>query len=131
VAAAAARAPAPSAGAPRDDVVLTVAFSGGSVATIVYHAMGDPSLPKERVEVVRGDRAATIDDFRTVTLSRGGKTVRTKAAQDKGHRAEAAAFVKAVRAGGPPPIPYADLLAVTRATFAAVAAVGSGRFEDA
>jgi polar amino acid transport system substrate-binding protein len=83
------------------------------------------------VEVVRGDRSAVIDDFKTVVLSRGGKAVRTKGPQDKGHRAEALAFVDAVRKGGPPPIPYADLIAVTRATFAAVLAVGSGRFEDA
>ncbi len=128
VAAAAARG-ADDAG-PRDDVVLSIAFSGGSVATIAYHAMGDPSLPKERIEVVRGDRCATIDDFRSVTLSRGGTTSRSKTPADKGHRAEAEAFVAAVRSGRPP-VAYEDLLAVTRATFAARVALGSGRFEDA
>lgn len=128
IAAAAARGADDSAG--RDDVVLTVQFSGGSVATIAYHAMGDPALPKERVEIVRGDRAAAIDDFRAVTLSRGGKTSRTKTPPDKGHAAEASAFVTAVKAGGPPPIPYEDLLAVTRATLRARTALGSGRFED-
>ena len=84
-------------------VVVTLAFSGGSVATIAYHAMGDPSLPKERIEVARGDRSVVLDDFRALTLSRGGDATRAKATQDKGHRAEARAFVKALRAGGPPP----------------------------
>jgi hypothetical protein len=36
--------------------------------------------------------------------------------QDKGQKALAAAFVKAVETGGPPPIPFDELFEVTRVT---------------
>ena len=116
-------------GTAEDDVSLVLSMSSGSLVTIVYHAIGDPSTPKERIEIARGDRLVTIEDFRAVVVSRDGKTVRTKLAAEKGHAAEARAFAAAVRAGGPPPIPYDDLVAVTRATFAARRALESGRFE--
>jgi predicted dehydrogenase len=36
---------------------------------------------------------------------------------DKGHRAEIAAFVDALRKGGPAPIPFESLVRTMRATF--------------
>jgi predicted dehydrogenase len=114
-----------------DDAALVVAMAGGSVAAIVYQAVGDASTGKERVEASRGGRTAVIDDFRALTLHRDGEASRRRVASEKGHQAEADAFVAAIRAGGPPPIPYDDLLAVTRATFAARRSLASGRFEDA
>ncbi len=39
--------------------------------------------------------------------------------QDKGHAAGMAAFVAAVRAGGPPPIPLAEILEVTEVSLRA------------
>lgn len=118
-----------AAGGAEDDVSVTLSMSGGSLATIVYHATGDPASPKERVEAVRGDRLLVIEDFRGILESREGKATRTRLAVDKGHAAGARAFADAVRAGGPPPIPYEDLVAVTRATFAARRSLESGRFE--
>jgi hypothetical protein len=46
--------------------------------------------------------------------------------QDKGHRAGWEAFLTAVRDLKAPPIPYNELIAVTRASFAAVEALRSG-----
>ena len=123
------RVAAAAAGRP-DDVAIVIAFSGGSIATITYHAAGDPSIGKERVEVARGDRGLAMTDFRNLVLSKDGRSEKKKFPADKGHAEEARRFVAAVKSGGPPPIPYEDLLAVTRATFAAVAAIASGRFED-
>jgi len=37
--------------------------------------------------------------------------------QDKGHKAEIATFVQAVRQGGPAPIPVEELVEVTRVSF--------------
>jgi polar amino acid transport system substrate-binding protein len=113
-----------------DDSALVVAMSGGSVAAIVYQAVGDPSLGKERVEASRGGRTVVLEDFRALTVHKDGGESTRRVAAEKGHAAEAKAFVAAVK-GGPPPIPYDDLLAVTRATFAARRALASGRFEDA
>jgi predicted dehydrogenase len=47
--------------------------------------------------------------------------------QDKGHRAEIAAFVERVASGGPPLIPFAQLVNATRASFAAVESARTGR----
>ena len=105
-----------------DNVVLTFTFPDGSVGTLTYLANGDKALPKERVEVFSGGRVAILDDFRSLELVRGGrrKLMRSRLRQDKGHQAEWLAFARAIKAGGPPPIPYAHLLGVTRMTFAAV-----------
>ena len=51
-----------------------------------------------------------------------------KGAQDKGWKDEWVAFTKAIREGGQPPIPYEQLVGVTKATFAAVVSMhGSGK----
>ncbi|MCC7137740.1 MAG: bi-domain-containing oxidoreductase [Planctomycetes bacterium] len=127
VAAVAARGPVGTA--PLDDVVVTIEGAGGSIATIAYHAAGDPTADKERIEVARGDRSATIEDFRAVVLRRGGRGRRVRLAPDKGHAALARAFVAAVDAGGPPPVPVEETVASMRATLAARRALASGRFE--
>jgi polar amino acid transport system substrate-binding protein len=110
-----------------DTVAVTLRFAGGSVATIAYFATGDKSFAKERVEVFGGGTLAVLDDFREVEISRGGKRKKTrKMSQDKGFDEEVAAFVAAAR-GGALPIPLADLVATTRATFAIEASLRTGQ----
>ena len=46
--------------------------------------------------------------------------------RDKGQNAELAAFVKAVRTGGPMPVPLESLAATTTATLAVRTALASG-----
>jgi hypothetical protein len=68
-----------------------------------------------------------IDDFRTVTTCRGGRTLRTKLrGQDKGHRAEIAAFADALTGGCQAPIPWIELRAVTLASILAVRSLREG-----
>ena len=50
--------------------------------------------------------------------------------QDKGHRAAWEAFLAAVRSSQPAPIPYPELIGVTRASFAAVEALRSGNAQS-
>ena len=78
------------------------------------------------MEAFGGGRVAVLDDFRSLTLVSGGKVKRTRSRQDKGHRAIWQAFTAAIRMGGPAPIPYRELLAVTQATFAAVDSLRTG-----
>jgi predicted dehydrogenase len=108
-----------------DNVVLTFSFPDGSLGTVSYLANGDKAFPKERVEVFVGGRVAVLDDYRCLELVEKGKhkTIRSRLRQDKGHRAEWDAFTKAVTTGGPPPIPYPQLVGASRATFAAVEAL--------
>jgi predicted dehydrogenase len=111
-----------------DNVVLTFEFPDGSIGTVTYLANGDRSLPKERVEVFSGGRVAILEDYRKLTLIRDGrrKVRRAWLRQDKGHQAEWRAFVWAILDGGEPPIPYADIIGVTRATLMALEALRKG-----
>jgi predicted dehydrogenase len=105
-----------------DNVILSLAYPDGSLGVISYLANGDRSIGKERLEVFSNGRVAMLDDFRSLELARGGKrqVLRSRLQQDKGHRAAWQAFLAAIKAGGPPPIPYEELVGVTRATLAAM-----------
>jgi predicted dehydrogenase/threonine dehydrogenase-like Zn-dependent dehydrogenase len=110
-----------------DNVAMTFNFPDGSIGSIFYLANGDKSFPKERIEIFSGGIAAVLDDFRSLEVVSHGKRqfVRSSLRQDKGHRAEWEAFSQAIIAGGPPPIPYDQLIGVTAATFAAVTSIRS------
>lgn len=105
-----------------DNLSLTFTFADGSIGVIDYLANGDKSFPKERAEVFCGGRVAVLDDYRALELVHNGQrqTLKSTFRQDKGHFNEMQAFVRAIREGGEPPIPYEQLVGVTRATFAAV-----------
>jgi len=103
-----------------DNVSMTFAFEDGSVGVVDYLANGDKSFPKERVEVFCGGKIAVLDDFRALELIENGNRKTIKGAQDKGWKYEWIAFTKSIREGGEPPIPYEQLIGVTKASFAAV-----------
>lgn len=111
-----------------DNVLLAFEFPDGSIGTIAYLASGDQALPKERLEVIGGGRVAVLDDFRRLeTFTQGRRRVkRSWLRQDKGHRAIWQTFANAITTGGPPPIPYDQLFAVSMASFAAVESLRSG-----
>ena len=103
-----------------DNVVVTLAFANGSLGTITYVGNGDRSFSKERVELFGGGAVAVLDDFRRLEMVRHGRkqVVKFRLRQDKGHRGELAAFVAAVRGGGPWPIAWREMVAVSLTTFA-------------
>lgn len=113
-----------------DDVAAHLRFADGSLASIVYTALGDTSLPKERIEVFCGGRAAVLDDFQTLTLAAEGRKKSSTAAQDKGHKQQVQAFVAAVLSGGPAPIDEAELIETSAATIAVVESLRSGQRID-
>jgi predicted dehydrogenase/threonine dehydrogenase-like Zn-dependent dehydrogenase len=120
-------APGGGVGAGDDHTVVVARLDNGSVASIAYFAGGDKGFGKERVEVFGGGRVAVIDDFKTVALSEGGRTKTQRiAGRDKGHHAELEAFLAAMRAGGPPPIPSAQLLNVSTATLSVMESLRIG-----
>ena len=101
-----------------DAVSVALRFADGSVGTIVYSSLGDPSLPKEYLEAFAAGRAVTLDDFNSLTIHAGGKAKTVKAAQDKGQTALVAAFLAAARGEAEAPIPLDEIEAVSRATLA-------------
>jgi predicted dehydrogenase/threonine dehydrogenase-like Zn-dependent dehydrogenase len=109
-----------------DNVSMTFTFSDGSIGIVDYLANGDKSFPKERVEVFCGGKVAVLDDFVSLQMTEDGKKKEIKVAQDKGWINEWKAFTKSIREGGQPPIPYEQLIGVTKSTFAAVESVKMG-----
>jgi len=104
-----------------DNVMISVRFGNGSEAIISYLANGDRSFSKERIEVFGGGSSALLDDFRRMELVRNGRAqkVRSRLRQDKGHRAEWAAFVDNIRLGKYAPISFEDIVCSTLATLRA------------
>ncbi|MEX1026839.1 MAG: bi-domain-containing oxidoreductase [Candidatus Paceibacterota bacterium] len=97
-----------------DCVTLQLTFADGSIATVHYLANGSKDFPKERVEVFAGGKVMVCDNFRVSRELGGRRKVKTRK-QDKGHEAELAAFVKAIREGGEWPIERDELIEVSRA----------------
>ncbi len=104
-----------------DNVLISVRFGNRSEGIISYLASGDRSFSKERIEVFGGRSTAVLDDFRRLELVRNGRTqrVRSRLRQDKGHRAEWAAFADSVRLGKDAPIAFEDIVCSTLATLRA------------
>lgn len=101
-----------------DAVSVLIRFADGSTGTIVYSSLGDPSLPKEYVEIFAEGRVVQLDDFVKLTVTQGGKSTVSKGAQDKGQAAMVAAFISATRGKGEPPISLEALIASSAATLA-------------
>ena len=105
-----------------DNLQATLTFDDGSVGTVTYTTLGDPTYPKETVEVFCDGAVARITDFRDLELRRDGKVSRERRwlAQDKGFAGELLAFVK----GDLPD--FAGSVATTLATFRAWESIEAG-----
>ena len=106
-----------------DTVSISLGFENGSTASIAYYSNGDKSLAKERIEVFCGGTVAVIDDFKSLNVfgsKPGKKKLKTN---DKGHRAEVVAFLRAVETGHPSPIPFDEIQNSTKATLSILEAI--------
>lgn len=110
-----------------DNVSMTFTFPDGSLGVVDYLANGDKSMPKERLEVFCEGMVAVLDDYVSLTTMKDGKKKVEGMAQDKGWQAEMAAFAEAIKSGGEAPIPYEQLIGVTKSTFAAVESIRSNQ----
>jgi len=115
---------------PEDSVSVNLQFADGSVGTLEYAALGDTTLPKEVCEIHGEGSTAVMENFCcTVCSGRLGKR-KLKGRQQKGFSEELAATVESVRAGKAMPITLAEIVNVTKATFAVLRALKSGRTEE-
>lgn len=113
-----------------EDVQVVLRYPGGSTATISYVTSGPAGFPKETLDLVADGKALRLDDFVRASVHGGDRkrwvSSRLPKARDKGQNAELAAFVKAVRTGGPMPVPLESLVATTAATLAVRAGLAAG-----
>ncbi len=120
------RVAASAAGKDVDNLVATLEFADGSVASLSYLTGGDPRVPKEALEVSASTGFASFDNFSNFEIWQAGQRRAGKARLDKGQRPMLDAFIAAVASGSAMPIALDALLATTRATLAVQASVAAG-----
>ncbi|MFN8463667.1 MAG: Gfo/Idh/MocA family oxidoreductase [Anaerolineales bacterium] len=103
-----------------DNVSMTFTFPDGSIGVVDYLANGDKSFPKNVWKFFVAEWSQCWMILFRCKVTRDGKMKEERGAQDKGWVNEWKAFVKSIREGGEPPIPYEQLIGVTKSTIAAV-----------
>ncbi|MEU4584378.1 bi-domain-containing oxidoreductase [Kitasatospora aureofaciens] len=111
-----------------EDLQIVLRYPDGSTATLSYVTAGAPGFPKETLDLVADGKVLKLDDFVRASVygSKRWVSSRLPKARDKGQSAELASFVRAVRTGGPMPVPLESLVATTAATLAVQAALVGG-----
>lgn len=99
----------------QDTLSIQLAFADGSIGTIHYFSNGSKSLSKERLEVFSQGAVLQLDNFRKLT-AHGWNNFKYKRLwqQDKGHNACVAAFINAIKQGGDAPIPFEEIVEVSK-----------------
>jgi len=110
------------------DFLIALRFSNGATATIEYLSSSNARVAKEHLEFHRSGVTAIIRDYLDAEVYRGGRAIRKKwRSRDKGHRAEIAEFLAAVRAGKPTPIPESESVQSMLVTLLASRSIAEGR----
>lgn len=111
-----------------DDIAISLRLDNGSVGSIVYAAGGAKSFPREYVEVLGRGAVATIQNFRSASFTRAGRTSRKRGwSVDRGHVSELEAFFRHLREGQPQPVPLREYVATTLATLAMEESIAQGQ----
>ncbi|PIE73872.1 MAG: oxidoreductase [Deltaproteobacteria bacterium] len=113
----------------RDSVCITITYQNGSLANILYHALGNSEYPKEVLEVAAGRQTYLLNDYRSLAIF-AGKNRKQKSSQDKGFDAELNAFIAAVKNGTSSPISINEQIETTLATFAVHRSLDTGGSVD-
>ena len=94
-----------------DNFSATISYEDGSLATLVYTALGPKTgLGKERIEVFCDGEAYVVDDFKQLTRASDGASLWQSGEIDKGHFEELSRFGDAIAAGSGSPIPFDELV---------------------
>ncbi|MER7763656.1 bi-domain-containing oxidoreductase [Streptomyces sp. NPDC097619] len=112
----------------QEDLQVVLRYPDGSTATISYVTSGAPGFPKETLDLTADGKVLKLDDFTRASVYGAKRWVSSRLPQtrDKGQNAELAAFVRAVRTGGPMPVPLESLVATTAATLAVRTSLAGG-----
>jgi predicted dehydrogenase len=109
-------------------LTATLVFDDGSTASVIYADGADRAESRERLEVLGGGVAVTLEDFRWLTLVRGGRVRRVRRWNAaRGHEEELRAWIAAVRGAAPPPVTMRAYAANTLCCLAALDSVRTGR----
>lgn len=102
----------------KDNFVASISYADGSVANLIYTAMGNKEYPKETMEVFFDGKMIVLDDYKK--LQGYGVKIRelqTKSS-DKGQLEEIAAFAQAIQTGAEPPVTFEEQVTAMNIAFA-------------
>ena len=111
-----------------DNAIITLQFESGAQGVINYFSNGNKAYAKERVEIYAQGKTLVLDNFRKLQGYgfKGFNTLST--AQDKGHANQFGKLLEIVKVGGTPLIPFDEIVNTTRASFAAIESLTSGKW---
>lgn len=110
----------------KDSVTISLEFADGSIGAIHYFANGSRSFPKERLEIFSGGRVLQLDNFRRLTgFGWPGFKKMNLWRQDKGQSACVRAFVEAIQTNKEAPIPFEEIVEVSRLSIELAADAGA------
>ena len=113
-----------------DNFCATLGYEDGSVANLVYTALGPKEgLPKERIEIFCDGDAYIIDDYKVLTQCKNGKILWQSSQVDKGHLEEIARFSNAIIQNQESPISFGEIVE-TSATALHIEDLIQGRMTD-
>ena len=94
-----------------DNFSAAIGYEDGTLATLVYTALGPKTgLGKERIEIFCDGDAYVVDDFRQLVKASDGTVLWQSSEIDKGHFEELSRFGDAIAAGGAPLISFDELV---------------------
>lgn len=110
-----------------DTVNILLQFENGSTGVVCYYANGSKSLAKEYVEVFASGTTAILNDFKELRIYGKGKPYKTKLInQNKGQKEMVEGFINGIIADGNAPIPFEEIIAVTKASFKVLESIKNG-----
>ena len=113
-----------------DNFAATITYGDGSVASLVYTALGPKSgLGKEHITVFCDGEAFIVDDFKKLTKAGDGSVLWQSGEADKGHFEELSRFGDAIATSGAAPIPFEELVE-TSAVALSIEDLIHGRADD-
>lgn len=99
-----------------DNFVATFTFADGSVANLVYTALGHKGVPKETAELYVDGKIAVLNDYKSLSVHGADKLTYKSRIQDKGLKIELERFAKGIQKGEWP-IPWWQQVQVSEMAF--------------
>ena len=111
-----------------DSASILLRYENGSTGVINYVANGSKAYAKERIEVYSQERTLILDNFKSLKGYGFRGFSGLSGGQDKGHTEQFRRLITTLRSGGPPLIPFADIVNTTAATLATLRSLQEGRW---
>ena len=111
-----------------DTLNILVQFKNGSSGIIAYYANGSKSMDKEYIEVFSSGKSAILNDFKELKIYSKGGFKRTKLFnQNKGQKEMVKAYFNGLLGKEEePPIPFEEVVTVTKASFRVIESIKYG-----